>query len=120
MNSSLTFCLVTTRSVVLSWCRCHTCFCTSWVLGGFESAEAEQEHFERWQQKVRLQGEQVQRMGEQMLERISGRLGNLLEGPRNWSERVSIGDGKECKFWLGSRGKLVLVEDVVVKRLAFS
>ena len=42
----------------------------SWVLGGFESAEAEQEHFERWQQKVRRQEEQVQRMGEQMLEHI--------------------------------------------------
>ena len=25
----------------------------SWVLGGFESAEAEQEHFERWQQEMR-------------------------------------------------------------------
>ena len=42
----------------------------SWVLGGFESAEAEQEHFERWQQKMRRQGEQVRRMGEQMLENI--------------------------------------------------
>ena len=42
----------------------------SWVLGGFESAEAEQEHFERCQQKMRRQGEQVQRMGKQMLEHI--------------------------------------------------
>ena len=40
------------------------------MLGGFESAEAEQEHFERWQWEVRRQGEEVQRMGEQMLEHI--------------------------------------------------
>jgi len=42
----------------------------SWVLGGFESAEAEQEHFEQWQRKVDRQGEQVQRMGEQMMEHL--------------------------------------------------
>jgi len=42
----------------------------SWVLGGFESAEAEQEHFERWQRKVDRQGEQVQRMGMQMLRHL--------------------------------------------------
>ena len=41
---------------------------TSWVLGGFESAEAEQEHFERWQQEMRRQGDQVRRMVEQMVE----------------------------------------------------
>ena len=40
------------------------------MLGGFESAEAEQEHFERWQRKVDRQGEQVQRMGEQMMEHL--------------------------------------------------
>ena len=42
----------------------------SWVLGGFESAETEQEHFERWQRKVDRQGEQVQRMGEHMMEHL--------------------------------------------------
>ena len=42
----------------------------------------------------------------------------MLRG-MNWSGRVSIGDGKECKLWLGSRGKLVIVGHVVVKRLAF-
>ena len=40
----------------------------SWVHGGFESAEAEQEHFERWQRKVDRQGEQVQWMAKQMVE----------------------------------------------------
>ena len=29
----------------------------SWVLRGFESAEAEQEHFERWQREMRRQRE---------------------------------------------------------------
>ena len=45
----------------------------------------------------------------------------MLRGPRNWSGRVSIGDRKECKLWLGSRGKLVIVggQVVVIKRLAF-
>ena len=32
--------------------------------------QAEQEHFERWQRVMRWQGEQVRRMGEQMLENI--------------------------------------------------
>ena len=42
----------------------------SWGLGGFESAEAEQENFERWQHEMRRQGEQVRRMGEQMVENL--------------------------------------------------
>ncbi len=32
--------------------------------------EAEQEHFERWQREVVRQGEQVRRMGQQMLENL--------------------------------------------------
>ena len=44
----------------------------------------------------------------------------MLRGPRNWSGRLSNGDGKECKLWLGSREKVVIVGDVVGRRLAFS
>ena len=31
----------------------------SWVLGGFESAEVEQENFERWQRDMFQKGKQV-------------------------------------------------------------
>ena len=44
----------------------------------------------------------------------------MLRGPRNRSGRLSNGDGKKCKLWLGNRGKLDIVGHVVVKRLAFS
>ena len=49
----------------------------SWVLGGFESAEAEQEGFERWQREMLQKGEQMDRMWERIQESI--RAGKKLE-----------------------------------------
>ena len=58
----------------------------------------------------------MRRMGEQMLENLRE---NLMRGSGNLSGRVKIGDRKECKLWFGSRGKLVIVGDVVRRKLVF-